>query len=849
MASSNNQLGITVTARDEATRTLNGIHGALQSLDQGLTSIRGRIAFGVFSQLGQQLTNLVERGIRDLIDVIPDLINKGDAWGKTVEAITLGTNMSAQASSTLAAIYQDLTGTTDGLDLALTQANKNLTAHATQLQADGITAGNVSDALDQLRQMYQKTGASSQFAATAQELLGRGWKDMLPLLAQNDLAWQKLTADAESSGRVMTQTQLDSLTVWDRTLNRMQGTITGVGAQLLAGISPVLSGIVDAFTNFIQAHLTQIVTFLSQVAVAVASFVGGLLGIDLNVQSMMGSLGDFTGATNTTTKAVKDGTAANTAYIASLQAQLTALSQGQQAQTAHQQLQQTLSDLQKAKTDLANVQANSVFAGGMSEADYILAQQRQQAEVQAAKDKIKSAEQAVARQREEMAIEQERNVLEAKIAAAQQRGADATAKAAAASQRAADATRKAITTVTTGSGGLLGDMTQSLADAKAFGQKIADTIQDAVFGSPNPGTMGSFNVGVRTGGLVDALGNVANFLSQVFTGLGNLNTWLENTVHIGLMPLAGVLFTLNIGLGILTPLLAIGGPIVSAILGFGGFLSGIFGAGGALVLALGALVAPLVAFGGVIVLLEQLLPKNSASGTSWWEGLLKGKMPWDISNLSNTPLGNGAPASIPPTDPTATLQSTLQQYLGSGSTQQQSLDDLLQAMGDTIATLQDGSATVTLPDGTAVNVDTVTGTVTMADGTTMKIGDWLAKQNAGISGNVGINNWLKTFLVNNAAGTYLGVGTSGGNTVAIDMTKSGELHNQLNDIDNRLAPWGGTSIAHWLSSIDYYVSGGKSGAKTSTSTTHVSVQLDAHETRKFFVGKRATSTTRAPSGY
>jgi len=69
---------------------------------------------------------LVTRGIRNLIDIIPDLIHRGEEWAATVNDIVTATGMSAREASRLAAIQKSLGGDTSILTRGLVAMSKSI---------------------------------------------------------------------------------------------------------------------------------------------------------------------------------------------------------------------------------------------------------------------------------------------------------------------------------------------------------------------------------------------------------------------------------------------------------------------------------------------------------------------------------------------------------------------------------------------------------------------------------------------------------------------------------------------------------------------------------------------------
>lgn len=576
MTSTTNAISTVWTARDELSATMARMQKNTSALDRAFGSLWARFKTGFVVGAGQAFFNFMDQGIHRLLGVIPDLIGKGETWAKTVEEISLASRMSAQDSSVLAGIWQDLTGTADGLSNMVAMANKNLTVNHKSLSRYGITATNVAGALEQLRQRYQSSGATTTFAAHAQQLLGRSWRDALPFLSQTDEGVRQLSADVYASGRVIDETTLRNETIWNRSWNKIAGTWTGIGAQLLASIAPTLAPIVDAWTRFIQDHLQQIVQFLDQVITAVSSFVSTIFGISSAIDPAVGSIGNLGDAAGSTTTRLdqingqiarlqKNAGAARSSIdpvTEALRRQLDTLNKSEQAQQQRQQLQQTLHDLAQAKRDLLATQQAAYMSSDMSRVALELAKQQHAADVKAAADRVRQADLVVQRQRQQMALAQERNRIEAEIAKREQAVAAATISSTTALQKLLRERQKLLHAPGTKPGTaspiqtLTDSLKAALADSTAFGKSIANGLMDALFGKQSFSRGRTDNGGFtetslgRTGGLIDTIAGITKTIGDTWGTISNI-----------LGPAAP--FVLGI-LG-LTTLLGLNGPIVMAI--------------------------------------------------------------------------------------------------------------------------------------------------------------------------------------------------------------------------------------------------------------------------------------------
>lgn len=488
MVSSNNQLGVTLTARDQITAVLKRVEDHTRRLDGAFGSLGARLKTGIQWHILNNGLNMLDRAFRRLVDTIPDLIHRGEQWASVVDDISDATGMSAAKASELAGVQKLLTGTADGLSTAFKALSKSVTEHTDDWKAYGVEIARTKDGnvdaygtFQNLRQAISATGSGTLSFAAAQKLAGRGAAQLLDLLTLTNQQWKAYAEQARKSGLILTEAGAKAAEQWGRTRNLLDSAFTGIGSQILQGVAPTLIGLTNAVTTVIQKNMANIVRFVSGAIAFVAGMVSQFLGVDLDINLIAQLDGAGRSAERAAPRIRQQGQAAK------------------QTASAQRDLAASTKALRDAERELAAARADMPFAGNMSDADYILARQARSARIAAAQERVDDAKKALAQHRKTMG-----DITDVNHAALQRMGGQWKRYS--------------------GAGGPVVDgLKQTLADAKGFGAQIADAIQDAIFGPDQQVQLGGGKpITVRSGGLVTALQNATKWMEDVATKVGNL---------------------------------------------------------------------------------------------------------------------------------------------------------------------------------------------------------------------------------------------------------------------------------------------------------------------------------------
>jgi hypothetical protein len=589
MMADKNEIQVVVRAIDEMTAAVTQIEGVLKRLGAtsqtsgqqaeesgGKFSKLGSVLQGIGMGIGMAVWNELSNILSQLVGLIPGLVSEGYQWADAVHQMQLETGMTAEQTSTLMAVFQELGIGTDTLDRTMAMLGKNLADTESKFTNLGIATrdanGNYLDSytiIQNLRQAISAHGESLISTAAAQDLLSRSGYNLLPFLQLSDAQFKALATDAAQTGLVISQQTSEAAKEFGITMDRLGNTIEGTKVSIFAGLEPTLQSFVDGFTNFVQAHIQQIVSFVANVANFVMGVIGAIFGIDFSASTFASQINAMAASTDNANTAMKTTAAsaggaskANKALtdsikdqIAAIDAQIAALTKRDQAETAATKQADLELAISTAQTELANLQASVVDTYGLSTAEQIKAQQKRVADIAAAQAKVAGAQGALGTFQESQADAAQKAVLEAQKSALQAQLTEITSAAsgAAGGIKAAfapivgpggtldtmTAQGRNLSETLLGIGKPANDYTQALKDGMAAGKALSDWIKNTLI----PGLQGLLSILQTIGApflwLIDRIGDLNTALNPV-GGLGGIVKTVGGLVEDFLKPIGNM---------------------------------------------------------------------------------------------------------------------------------------------------------------------------------------------------------------------------------------------------------------------------------------------------------------------
>lgn len=160
-------------------------------------------------------------------------------------ALVLGTT--TEQASRLVAIGQQLGVSADSLSVAMRTmavATENspeiFQALGVALQDTDGKARPLIDVFNDVRDRLARAGNDTRLMAYAQALFGRSILEILPLIRANADRVRELGDEAERSGSIIGDTQVDAATRWSRTLQTLQMTLGNVGQAFATMFVPLI---------------------------------------------------------------------------------------------------------------------------------------------------------------------------------------------------------------------------------------------------------------------------------------------------------------------------------------------------------------------------------------------------------------------------------------------------------------------------------------------------------------------------------------------------------------------------------------------------------------------------------
>lgn len=539
------QVATAFVGHDELSPVTRRIDANLSRLAQRFESVRGRFTTGLVNRAGARAYDLLERSLLRIARIIPDLIGMGTRWTGVVDQLGDVSGMTAAQASELAAVAEGVGVSAGSLGRAFNVMARSVARTPEAFERFGIAIKDANGNLLDGYQIFQnaRTRLASMTdgvrrADLAQRIFGRGSLELMDVLTLTSGAYRAQADEARRSGLVITDAGLAAAEQLDRVRGRLSQAVTGVGTQVLVGVAPALDALVTGVTRTIQANMANIVRFVAGVVNFVAGAIGQVTGLDLSPVTTQaeGAVKSFAEwkrdmglmpAVATRARAGIDRvTSGIDAQVKAIDRQLAAMDRADRSEQARRDYQAALRDVRDARRELEDVRGETILASRMSEADAVLARQDRAARMAQAARRLRDAEaqaEDVARRNRgdarRQALQAERDRLAAiSSAAGGSAGGGGVVGAVTGSLRSQyqayvrsmrRGTKDLKTSLVTGLDGVA-------RDAQAAGARVADAIQDAIFGPDTRFTDGGgVTFTVRSGGLIGALQGLASFVSRL----------------------------------------------------------------------------------------------------------------------------------------------------------------------------------------------------------------------------------------------------------------------------------------------------------------------------------------------
>ena len=263
---------------------------------------------GVLANLATDAIRSAISGLKNLGGAVKDAVAEVGAMGDDIDKSSQKLGLSSDTyqelsyamersgasiddvSKGMKNITNAIAGTQDGVKGASSDFDK---LGVSLTNADGSMKSSeqvLMDSIDALSSMSDET----QRNALANDIFGKSYQELSPLLNSGSDGIKDLMQEAQDYGMVMSGDAVDASAKYADSLNRMQGTVTGLKNNLLGAFLPSLTDVIDGFTDLARGsdgaedkiktgvqgmisqfqsmlpQLTNIITSVAQTVLAVA---------------------------------------------------------------------------------------------------------------------------------------------------------------------------------------------------------------------------------------------------------------------------------------------------------------------------------------------------------------------------------------------------------------------------------------------------------------------------------------------------------------------------------------------------------------------------------------------------
>ncbi len=325
-------LNVVLNARDNASKTLDSIRGSLGTLRTAIGGF-GLAAAGALVQSANATQQYAEQ-VQKLSTLTGDSTEKTSGLIASFRSAGMGAD---QASSMVRMLemhigsFQTATGKASAAETAalavrdqtIAKARDVAVAHHNSAQAVGVmnqaieaanqkydasvkAMGGHTNALQRLGVNYldaagktksmtelmpdiidglNRVQDSSQRAAIGQQLFGRQWTNIIPLLGPGGAGFRQAAKDADAFGLVLGETDVKHMEAFKSARERVSESLQGLQVQIGRAIMPTLTLMIDKVTAvmtvidlWVKSHAGLIVSIL-KVAAVMGPLIGGVAAL------------------------------------------------------------------------------------------------------------------------------------------------------------------------------------------------------------------------------------------------------------------------------------------------------------------------------------------------------------------------------------------------------------------------------------------------------------------------------------------------------------------------------------------------------------------------------------------
>lgn len=242
-------------AQDDASKSENNLAAASESVSKGLTvaAAAGKAAAAAIAAVGAAAV----AGAKKLVDMAAETAAAGDRIDKQSQRL----GMSAEAFQEWDYIMSQNGATIDNLKTGLNKLNnlvddaKNGSSSAAEtfgrlgLSMDEINSMGLEERFSAVISALQNIDDESERNAIANDVLGKSYVDLIPLLNSTSESTEALRQKAHETGQIMSDEAVKSAVNYTDAVDTMKRALDGftneMTAQMLPGLTEIAGGITD----------------------------------------------------------------------------------------------------------------------------------------------------------------------------------------------------------------------------------------------------------------------------------------------------------------------------------------------------------------------------------------------------------------------------------------------------------------------------------------------------------------------------------------------------------------------------------------------------------------------------
>jgi phage-related protein len=253
------------TTVNKTAQALNGL--GKEAEESGKEAEKGSEGFtvmkGVLSNLATQVINSVIDGFKNMgkavVNTVAEVGALGDEIDKESQKLGLATDTYqelAYAMEMSGASIGDISKGMMNITNAIADTENGVEGASEKFDALGVSLQNVDgsmksseqvlmESIDALASMTDET----QRNALANDIFGRSYADLKPLLNSGSEGIKELMQEAEEYGMVMSQDGVNASADFDDSLTRLNGTIGGIKKSMVGNLLPSVTTVINGFSD------------------------------------------------------------------------------------------------------------------------------------------------------------------------------------------------------------------------------------------------------------------------------------------------------------------------------------------------------------------------------------------------------------------------------------------------------------------------------------------------------------------------------------------------------------------------------------------------------------------------